>query len=69
MQARLVVVDESRSSDVHRIHQAKTFNHAASVNEFLDFRCDVDKPAPIRHFKPEMFGEGFQGLNLCYRRE
>jgi hypothetical protein len=30
------------------------------VNEFLDFRCDVDEPASIRHFEPKMFSERFQ---------
>jgi len=57
MEAWFVVVDERRSSDVHRVDQTKTFHYAASVNEFLDLRCDIDEPASIRHFKPKMFCE------------
>ena len=57
MKARFVVVDEYRSGDVHGVDQTKTFHYAASVNEFLDLRCDIDEPASIRHFKPKMFSE------------
>jgi len=57
MKAWFVIVDEYRSSDVHGVHQTKTFHYVASVDEFLDLRCDIDEPASIRHFKPKMFSE------------
>ena len=57
MKARFVVVDEHRSSDVHRVDQTKAFHYAASVNDFLDLGCDIDEPASIQHFKPKMFSE------------
>jgi hypothetical protein len=60
MQAGLIVVDEYRSGDVHRVHQTKPFGHTASVNKLFDFRRDVDEPASIRHFEPKMFCERFQ---------
>jgi len=37
----------------------KAFHRAAAMNEFLDLRCDVDEPASIRHFGPEMLSERF----------
>ena len=60
VQSRFVVVDEYRSGDVHGVHQTKALDHTASLNQFLDFRCDVDEPAPIRYFEPKMFCERFQ---------
>jgi hypothetical protein len=33
MKARFMVVDEYGSGDVHGIHQTKTFDYAAPVNE------------------------------------
>jgi hypothetical protein len=60
MQTRFIVVDEYRSGDVHGVYQTKTFSHAAPLNGFLKFRCDVDEAAPIGHFEPNMFRERFQ---------
>ena len=57
---RFVIVDEHRGGDMHRVHQTKTFSHTASLNQFLNFRCDIDEPAAIRHFEPKMFRERFQ---------
>ena len=57
MEARFVVVDEYRSRDVHRVHEAKAFHYAAPVNEFFDLRRDIDEPTSIRNFKPKMFSE------------
>jgi hypothetical protein len=34
------------------------------VNEFFDFRRDVDEPAPIRYLEPKMFSERFHSLSL-----
>ena len=59
MKARLVVVDEYRSGDMHCVHQTKTFGHTAPVNELLNLRCDVEEPASIRHLEPNMFCERF----------
>ncbi len=53
----LVIVDEDRSSDVHGVDEAKAFGHTAPANEFLDLRCDVDKPPSIRYLEPKMFGK------------
>ena len=60
MKPRFIVVDEYRRGDMHGIHQTKTLSHSAPVNELLNFRCDVDEPASIRHFEPNMFCERFQ---------
>jgi hypothetical protein len=69
METRFVVVDEYRSRDVHGVHQTKTFHHAAPVDEFLDLRRDVDEPAPVRNFKPEIFGEAISIGNHAWRRQ
>jgi hypothetical protein len=42
---------------VHGVHQTKALDHTASLNQFLNLRCDVDEPASIRHFEPDMFRE------------
>jgi hypothetical protein len=52
-----IVVDEQRGGDVDAVDQIKAFHHAASVNEFLDLRYDVDESSSIRCFKPKMFSE------------
>jgi hypothetical protein len=59
MKTRFVVVDEHRGSDMHGVDQTKAFGHAASVNEFLNLRGDVDEPASTRYFEPKMFSERF----------
>lgn len=55
VQPGFVVVDEYRTGDVHGVRQTKSLNHTASLNQFLNFRCDVDEPASIRDFEPKMF--------------
>ena len=64
MQSDFVVVDEYRSGDMHGVHQTKTFSHTAPLNQFINFWCDVDEPASIRHFEPKMFCERFQWPGL-----
>src|SRR5262249_27541215 len=64
MQSRFVVVDKDRSSDMHRVHQAKPFGHTALLNQFLNFWCDVDEAASIRHFEPKMFCKRFHSERL-----
>ena len=59
MEPWLVIIDEHRGGDMHGVDQTKPLNYAAAMNEFLDLRCDVDEPASIRHFEPEMFSERF----------
>ena len=41
------------------IDEAKPFLHAAFANELFNCIRDVDVIAPMRRFKPEMFGQGF----------
>ncbi len=57
MEPWLVVINEHRGGDVHSVNETKPLHYAAAVNEFLDLRCDVDEPASIRYFEPEMFSE------------
>ena len=57
MKTRFVVVDEYRSRDVHGVDQTKAFSHAATMDELLDLRRDIDEPASIRYVKPKMFSE------------
>ena len=64
VESRLIVIDEHRGRDVHSVDQTKTFRHAATVNEFLDLRCDVDEPASIRYFEPKMFSERFHSREV-----
>ena len=59
MKTRFVVVDEYRSRDVHGVDQTKAFSHAATMDEFLDLRRDIDEPASSRYFKPKMFRRRF----------
>src|SRR5262249_1278133 len=68
MQPGLIVVDEHRGGDVHRVNQTKTFNPAALTNKFLDFRCDVNESASTRYLKPKMFSERFH-IDEVDRRE
>jgi hypothetical protein len=42
MEARFIVVDEYRGGDMHGVDETKTFRHAASLNQFLNLRRDVD---------------------------
>src|SRR5205085_6735328 len=46
VQTGLVVVDKNRSSDVHGVHEAKAFLHAALAHTFLDLRSDVQEVHP-----------------------
>ncbi len=57
MKTRFVVVDEYRGRDVHGVDQTKTFSHAATMDEFIDLRRDIDEPASIGYFKPKMLSE------------
>ncbi len=59
MQSRFIVVDEHRCGNVHRVNQTKALGYTASLNQLPDFRCDIDEPASMRHFKPKMFCERF----------
>src|SRR5262249_59829880 len=47
MEPLLIVIDKYRSGDVHCIDQTQTLGHTASLNEFLDLRRDINKPASI----------------------
>ncbi len=47
--------------DVHRIDEAQTLLHTAPADKGFDGVGDVDVIAPVRRFKPEMFGESFHG--------
>ena len=60
VQSRFIIVDEYRRGDVHGIHQTKPLDNSASLNQFLNFRRDVDEPAATRHFEPDMFRKRFQ---------
>ena len=68
MESRLIVVDEHRGGDVHGVDQTKAFSHAASVNELLNLRCDVNESASIRYFEPKMFSERFHFRTLIVDR-
>jgi hypothetical protein len=43
MKPALIIIDEHRRGDVHRVDEAKTFAHGALTNEFFDLRRDVDE--------------------------
>ena len=60
MQPRFVVIDEYRSGDMHGVHQTNALSHSALPNELLNFRRDVDEPASMGNFEPNMFCERFQ---------
>jgi hypothetical protein len=55
MKAGLVVVDEDRRGDVHRIDEAKPLAHAALLHRLLNFASDVHEIHPLRHFHSEVF--------------
>ena len=67
MKSWFIVINEHGGSDVHGVDQTKAFGHAALVNEFLDFRCDVDEPASVRHFEPKMFSDRFHTERLMVK--
>src|SRR5271167_850694 len=55
VQAGLVVVDENRRRDVHRIDEAKPLAHAAFLDRLLNLARDVHEVHPLRHFHSEIF--------------
>ena len=64
MEARFIVVDEYRGGDMPGVDETKTFRHAASLNQFVNLRRDVDESASIRYFEPKMFRERFHSEML-----
>ena len=64
MQARLVVVNEHRRSDVHRIDQNQAILYATFSNQLLDLVVNGDDFAPLRHIHPQLFCEGLH-LESC----
>ncbi len=59
MQSLLVIVDEDRGRDVHRVNQRKTFANATLTQAVLDLRRDVDKPAARRHVETKALCDSF----------
>jgi hypothetical protein len=55
VQAGLVIVDEDRCGDVHRVDENEAFRNATFVDAFLDIGCYVDKCSPGRHVEPQFF--------------
>jgi prepilin-type N-terminal cleavage/methylation domain-containing protein len=58
-QAILGVVDINAGGDVHGVDEAKALLHAALADQLLNRAGDVEVIAPMRRFKPEMFGQAF----------
>src|SRR5215467_3582843 len=53
-QTALVVVDENRSSNVHRVNQDQSFFYAALAQTFLDLWGDVDESPSRRDVEPKL---------------
>jgi len=51
-QTVFVVVDKNAGGDVHGVHQAKTFLHAAFCDQRLDRGGDIHESAAVGDFKP-----------------
>ena len=64
MESRFIILNNQRGGDVHGVDETKAFGYSALVNEFFDFRRDVDEPAPIRYLEPKMFSERFQSSSF-----
>ena len=64
-QTILGIIDENGGRDVHCVHQAKTFLYRTLADEVFDRWGDVDKPAPIRNFEPQMFGQAFHDRDMA----
>ena len=69
MQSRFIIIDEHRSGDMHGVHETKAFSHTTAVNELLNFRGDIDEPASIGDFEPDMFRERFQSQVFARKSE
>jgi len=50
------------------VDEAEAFLHAAFADEFLDGVGDIEIIAPVRCFKPEMFGQGFHPSAMPSKR-
>src|SRR5687767_1158887 len=53
MQPTLVIVDENRSGDVHRVHQHKPLNDSTLSQACLHLRSDIDERPSPRHIEPQ----------------
>src|ERR1039458_4983161 len=55
VKAGLVVIDEDRGGDVHRINEAETLAHAAFLHRLFNFARDVHEIHPVGHLHGEIF--------------
>jgi hypothetical protein len=55
----LRIIYENRRGYMHGVYQTKPLANSALRNQFLNGAGNVHKPAPLRHFEPEMFRERF----------
>src|ERR1019366_593723 len=55
VKAGLVVIDEDRGGDVHRIDEAETLAHAAFLHRLFNFARDVHEVHPVGHLHGEIF--------------
>jgi hypothetical protein len=68
MQATLIVIDENRRSDVHRIAKNQSLLNAALANRLFDLRGDVDEAHCRRHIHGQVFGVGFHACVLARKQ-
>jgi hypothetical protein len=61
VQAALVVVDEHRRGDVHRVDQAQALANTTFRQGGGYVTGDVHETAPLRDLEPELFAEGLHG--------
>src|ERR1035441_6571515 len=59
VQARLIVVDEHGSRDVHGIDQHQTFLDTAFPEAVFHLPCDIEERAPAGNLKPQFSAKGF----------
>src|SRR5215471_11815173 len=50
------IIDKHRGCYVHCIHKAEAFLDSTFPYEFLDGLSDIDEPASVRNFKPQVLG-------------
>src|SRR6267154_708758 len=68
-QTLLGIIDEYGCCYMHRVHEAKSFLHAALPHQSLNRFRDVDKSTPVWNFEPEMLGEAFHTALHSTNRE
>src|SRR5258705_12909076 len=59
-----IVIDEDRSSYVHRVHKRQSFLNLALFQTRLNLRSNINKRASARHIEPKLFSVALHSVCL-----